>query len=381
MKNRKRQKGYVAVTLAASLVFLLGFAALAVDLGVLYSARTSAQRVADASCLAAVYSFIVNPAVTEERVRAQAIAAAASNEILGESVVLQEQDVVVDMANRRVTVTVHRTAARGNPIGTFFARALTIRSADVRALGTAEASTVAAGDICSKPWFIPNTILSDKDTVCEACDAGEVLLDSNGQFTEWGLAQLELIRTGQRTNDFVLKPEDPQEALTPSNFFVYDVGSGAKDYHEAIDGCQDATIGCGDMLITEPGKMAKQDLDRVKNLINYPDHDTYVNLGEYQTSGGALTESSRSLFSAPILDICGQVCPPDKFPPGKQPIFVVGFGLFFMDEPQAQGQGASQFDLHAYVINIAPCAGANHNTDETGPFSLPIRLVQLNDQN
>ena len=56
------QKGYVIVTTALLLVVLLGFGALAVDVGLLYSARTAAQRAADAAALAGAFTFVVNPA-------------------------------------------------------------------------------------------------------------------------------------------------------------------------------------------------------------------------------------------------------------------------------------------------------------------------------
>ena len=43
-----KQKGYVLVVVAITLIILVGFVALGVDTGALYSARTSAQEVADA---------------------------------------------------------------------------------------------------------------------------------------------------------------------------------------------------------------------------------------------------------------------------------------------------------------------------------------------
>ncbi len=49
----KRQRGGVVVYTAISLTFILGFAALAVDIGTLYSAQAELQRAADAAALAA----------------------------------------------------------------------------------------------------------------------------------------------------------------------------------------------------------------------------------------------------------------------------------------------------------------------------------------
>src|SRR6266566_9804442 len=58
MNTSKKQEGFVLVVLAIVLLALVGFLALAVDIGVLYSARTSAQGVADAAALAGAFTFI-----------------------------------------------------------------------------------------------------------------------------------------------------------------------------------------------------------------------------------------------------------------------------------------------------------------------------------
>ena len=51
-QNRKKEEGMVLIVVAVLLVALIGFVALAVDVGLLYAARTSAQEVADAAALA-----------------------------------------------------------------------------------------------------------------------------------------------------------------------------------------------------------------------------------------------------------------------------------------------------------------------------------------
>src|SRR5439155_17548458 len=82
MKNQ----GSIIVTLAILLFVLLGFSALAVDLGVLYSARTAAQRAADAAALAGAFTFIADPTSPQPATAAQqAQQTALSNAILGTS--------------------------------------------------------------------------------------------------------------------------------------------------------------------------------------------------------------------------------------------------------------------------------------------------------
>ena len=62
--RKDSESGYVLVTVAASLFVLVGFTALAVDLGTALSSRTQLQRGADAAALAGAYTFTV-PTATE----------------------------------------------------------------------------------------------------------------------------------------------------------------------------------------------------------------------------------------------------------------------------------------------------------------------------
>jgi hypothetical protein len=389
MKNRMSQKGYVAVTLAATLVVLLGFAALAVDVGVLYSARTAAQRAADASSLAGAFTFIVNPSADEDRIREHAIAAASTNEILGESVVVLDEDVDVDMANRRVTVTVHRTANRGNPIGTFFARALTIRSADVRALATAEASDIAVGSLCTKPWMVPNTIISsifDPDlTPCEAQEAGMVIFEKDaatGDYVVSALAQglFDSYAAGdEEAQGFIVKPGNPTNALAPGNFFAIQLETtGGKDYRENIAGCADISVGCLNQYSVETGAMQGPTRLGTLELIG-KNPDTFEGVGLYRSADGNLSETSRSLIIAPVWDLEAMAgfCPDNKAASGTNLVFqVAGFVLLFVEGVTGPGPA----DVAVRLIRAYPCGGIVVDTDESGPFSVPLRLVKLPDE-
>ena len=77
-KNREsKDSGYVLVTIALLLFVLLGFVALAIDIGVLYSARTAAQRAADSAALAGALVFAVDTTPEEADIKAKAVASAA----------------------------------------------------------------------------------------------------------------------------------------------------------------------------------------------------------------------------------------------------------------------------------------------------------------
>src|SRR5207253_11381313 len=110
MNTAKKQEGFVLVVVAIVLLALVGFLALAVDVGVLYSARTSAQEVADAAALAGVGTFInATKSPQPQTASDNAVQVAHNNSILGQHIAAGDVIVNVDYANRRVTVDVQST--------------------------------------------------------------------------------------------------------------------------------------------------------------------------------------------------------------------------------------------------------------------------------
>jgi len=167
--KRNRRRGTVAVLTAVSLVVLMGFAALAVDVGMLYNAREESQRTADSAALAGAWELLDGDALTgtaemsEESLAARQRAAtfAAANPILGHAPVVDlnsanspEGDVLIgyiadanhyigtmstanpDQANS-VRVLVRRDSVRNGPILLAFANILGIESTEVWAEATA----------------------------------------------------------------------------------------------------------------------------------------------------------------------------------------------------------------------------------------------------
>ena len=105
-------RGSVMVVVALAMTALLSMIALAVDIGMLFSARGEAQRVADAAALAGAGSFMQtwNGPAAEEAARSVAIEYGTLNTVRDEGVVILPEDVEIDMATHRVTVTVRRNA-------------------------------------------------------------------------------------------------------------------------------------------------------------------------------------------------------------------------------------------------------------------------------
>jgi len=148
------RKGQVLFVTAAALLALLGLAALSVDIGLLYHARTEAQRTADAAALAGAGALLQSPGDLN-RVRNTVIRFASANTIRGDSIVLLPEDVEVLPDSQLVRVRILRTADRGSAVPTLFARALGFREISVRS--EAWASSFPAGAVnCLLPLAIPD---------------------------------------------------------------------------------------------------------------------------------------------------------------------------------------------------------------------------------
>lgn len=169
--GRMRRRGAVAALTAISLVALLGMAALAVDAGMLYVARTELQSAADAAALAAAWEML-----DEERLhgdsavltiiddaRQTASEYAVLHKVLNAAVTvdpnedvsmgylgeLTYQSGVIATADpsemNAVTVTVRRNETRNGPVALLFSQIFGNESANVAAEATAAFSDAIEG--------------------------------------------------------------------------------------------------------------------------------------------------------------------------------------------------------------------------------------------
>ncbi len=134
------RRGTVLVMAACLMSVVLIVGACAIDMGFLSRIQTQAQAAADAAALAGARGLPISAA----QVLSYAQDAASRNTANGQAVTLNASDVVLGTwnANTRtftagvqsanaVQVTVNLTSTRGNPVGTFFAGAMGIRSNNV----------------------------------------------------------------------------------------------------------------------------------------------------------------------------------------------------------------------------------------------------------
>lgn len=131
--RQMEERGAISVVVALLLVALLGFTAIAVDVGMLYSEKAQLQNGADASALLVAQKCAKNDTDAAcSSTSAPAAAVASSNALDGQSNV---KSLAVDKVNRLASATVgaQEQGKEPNKVTLFFARALGMASTEVNA--------------------------------------------------------------------------------------------------------------------------------------------------------------------------------------------------------------------------------------------------------
>ena len=247
--GRLDQRGAALVLVAVSLVVLISAAALAVDVGLLTTARTEAQRTADMAAHAGASALIYSP-YSEAAARSEAIAFAARNSVRGESSVLLPEDVEVLLDESKVRVTMHRTIDRGSPISTFFAR---IFGADrVNILARAAAVARPAGAVtCLLPvtvadrWYEADGTRADENDTWDP-DEGDYYGDGAMGYGSDDLGTLITLKPSQGAAQGNDGGDDPPDSnrFEPGWWYLWypTGGGGAKTLREQVLRCPEVKV-------------------------------------------------------------------------------------------------------------------------------------------
>lgn len=281
--SARRERGVTLVFTALAIVALLGVMALAIDLGVLYVARSEAQRTADAAALAGAQIFYTEGCVSasggcvaggpqEASAAAKAMSVASQNYLAGKPASINCPEYATPSSGGscpgisfaypsseepQITVTVVRSG-----IPTIFAGVFGAPSGTVSATASAEAyNPEAAGatggaansaPACVAPFLVPNcdpfSSTSTPNGVCPVQPTGYFVnpnttpatLDYSAIGKEWDLH----FGTG------------PSDAAVPSEWYldaIWPSGTPSKsEVRNAIQECVPVT--CGEQLPAVPGK-------------------------------------------------------------------------------------------------------------------------------
>lgn len=142
------QRGMAFILLMISMLAVVSAAALAIDVGLLVTARTESQRTAEAAALAGAGWLLYQP-TDEAGARDRAKEFALLNTVRGDGIVLLDDDIDVILDSSKVRVRVNNTRDRGTAIPTFFARVFGVSNVNVRTLAAAWAAPVTGIDEAS----------------------------------------------------------------------------------------------------------------------------------------------------------------------------------------------------------------------------------------
>jgi Flp pilus assembly protein TadG len=277
------EKGMSLVFIGMSLMALLSASMLAIDVGMLMTARNQAQNSADAGALAgatALYYDDYDDRSDTGPAKTNAVNAATANNVMGANVDVTPADVefINDAAGtqNRVRVKVWRTTARGNPVSTLIAHFFGMSTADISAVATAEASPADAMT-CVKPFTIPDRWDEKQTPPWDPTDTFD-LFDSKGK--ELANPDVYIPKT-DKTNytgynaerdkgELVVLKSDNTSKISPGIYYPWapEGNSGADDYRRDIAGCNQTIVGFDEILTPEPGFMQGPTVQGMKDLID-----------------------------------------------------------------------------------------------------------------
>jgi Flp pilus assembly protein TadG len=375
MKRHKRLQRLAHEEDGFSLVFVgLGFMAflavsmLAIDVGMLMTARSQAQNSADAGALAGATALVYNnwddrsasgPAVRN------ALGASRGNQVMAATVSVNPEDVTFppapDGQNSRVKVNVFRTTVRGNPVSTLIAQYFGIATADIDATATAEASPADAMT-CVLPFTIPDRWIEKQTPPFDPEDgyaSGDVYIGPMDKVNYTGY-------DAERDKGIEVRLKaDNNTKLAPSFYYPYAVpgSTGASDYRWNIGHCNTNVMRFGEVYNPEPGNMVGPTKQGMDDLIAL---DPTAYWDDATDTVVSPMKPSPRVRAIPLFD-------PDYYANGKQTgrnaslkfVNYLGFFIEKMDGNEIYGR-------------ITPIGGLSGGT--AGPpsaiFPAYIRLVQ-----
>ncbi len=278
LRSRLRdERGMSILFVTGGMFAFIASTMLAIDLGMVMTARTQAQRAADAGALAGATALVYNsftdhtpegPAVTA------AINTAKTNQVAGEEPSVTPDDVTfpVDPAtgeNNMVEVKVWRSSVRENPMALFMAQVFGMNTANITATARATAAPAGAANVRAA-GDDSRQVDRNPDRPVVAGRRLQYLRNGGQQTKQWrapariptstsllGIpappGTTRILDKGLR---LVLK-ENNDNKVAPSMYNPWDIpGSvGGNDYEENISQCNPHLVEKGDKMTPENGNM------------------------------------------------------------------------------------------------------------------------------
>jgi len=379
---RKDESGMSYVFIGMGMMAFLSASMLAIDVGMLMTARNQAQNSADAGALAGATALLFDdytnrspsgPAVTS------AINAATGNSVMAKNVSVLPEDVTfpLDSAGEpnRVKVTVRRTASRGNPVSTLIARYFGTAETDIGATATAEVSQANAMT-CVKPFTIPDkwreaqTPPWSMDDTYDAFDnKGRPLANPDIYIPATQPGYTGYNQESMRGQKLVLRAATGDN-ITVSFYFSLAMGkpviTGGAEYDWNIANCNKTVYYWGDRLTQEPGAMNGPTVSGARLLIAQ-DPGAYWDTATNKVMGSTANGQSPRVFPIPLYD-------PIVYDSGKRngrtaDLVTANWIGFFLEYIEGNG-------IWGRIIPIAGIRDASHGPAPMGLNPKALRLVE-----
>ncbi len=375
-KLRRNERGMSLVFVALGLMPLLAATTLAIDLGMVMTARTQAQSSADSAALAGAVALTLDdysdrsasgPAVQS------ALNTARANNVMGLEVNITPEDVTFPLDPNGqpnwVSVDVFRTAARGNPVTTLVASIFGIANVDIEAAATAE--TVPANtESCVKPWAIPDKWTERQTPAWDVGDTFTAFPKSPSILPDIFQAASDPAYTGYRPQidrglQLTLTPVSTN-TIKPNMYYALQLpgSSGNNDFQNNISGCDGTRMHPNDSLTVEPLANATDTALAVADLIAQ-DPSAYWDTG----TNRVVSSKGRSprIVVVPVYD-------PYYFDQGKRVgnftnLRISNFIGFFVEELQGS-------DVVGRIVPISGSLDGVAGPAPAGAFPRAIRLVR-----
>jgi Flp pilus assembly protein TadG len=385
MNNRLRrlgrnESGMTYVFIGLGFMAFLSASMLAIDVGMLMTARNQAQNAADAGALGGATALLFDnftdrsasgPAVTS------AIAAGTSNQVMARNVSVTPADVEfpLDPAGEptRVKVTVRRTASRGNPVSTLIAQYFGISTADIGATATAEVSPANAMT-CVKPFTIPDKWIEKQTAPWDGNDTYDAF-DNKGRPLANPDIYIPANQSGytgynqeaSRGERLVIRAATGNN-ITVSFYFSLSLGkpviTGGDEYRDNIANCNTTIYHWGDPLTQEPGAMEGPTIQGADDLIA-KDPGAYWDTATNKVKGSAFGGQGPRVFPIPLYD-------PIVYDSGKRngrnaDLVTANWIGFFLESTQGNGIWG----------RIIPIAGIRDRSVGPAPVGLNPKTIRL----
>jgi hypothetical protein len=368
---RQEERGISLLYITTGFMGFFAATLLAIDVGMMTTARSQAQNAADAGAHAGAVALVIdswdNRTAGGPAVQAS-INAALKNEVIGDPVSVDASDVTFppgsDGEANRVRVIVNRTAARSNPLSTFISGIFGVDTVDMRATATAEAAPANAMT-CVRPFTIPDRWTENNvpanDTFDRYDNKGLVIANAdvytpgaNSYDGEDDKGTLLTLRAGTGNN---IEPTFYYSWAMPGN-------TGADWYEENIELCNPTVVTPGFIMTQEPGNMIGPTIQGVEALIAQDPSAYWDTVNEVVRS--PLGRSPR-VFPIPLYD-------PDFYQSGKvngrnATLRVANWIGFFVED-------TSSNEVYGRIVPIIGTIDPNAGPAPAGAFPKAIRLVE-----